>query len=220
MTEEIKTSEGNPPEESSQPKWGNPPETPMKEEKKTPEGDLAEESSRPKWGRILAWVGLLTLLGLTGLGLVRAQRGPVSPGEKAPDFILTTYDGDQVDTQELRGKVVVLNFWASWCKPCEQEAADLEAAWRYYEPAEDVVFLGVAYTDTPTESQKYLDKFEITYPNGDDLRTLISDAYRIRGVPETYIISPDGMITHAQIGPFMSLSQIQSVIEAARTPSP
>lgn len=192
----------------------------MTEENIIPDGNLPEESARPKWGRILAWVGLLALLGLTGLGLVRAQRGPVGLGEIAPDFVLTTYAGDQIDTQSLRGKVVVLNFWASWCKPCEQEAADLEAAWRYYQPSGEVIFLGVAYTDTPTESQKYLTKFDITYPNGDDLRTLISDAYRIRGVPETYIIGRDGVITHAQIGPFMSLAQIQSVIEAALAPSP
>ena len=141
-------------------------------------------------------------------------------GEQAPDFILTTYGGEEINTQNLRGKVVVLNFWASWCKPCEQEAADLETAWRYYQNSDDVIFLGVAYTDTPTESQKYLEKFEITYPNGDDLRTLISDAYRIRGVPETYIIDVDGVITHAQIGPYMSLAQIQADIEAAINSSP
>jgi cytochrome c biogenesis protein CcmG/thiol:disulfide interchange protein DsbE len=192
----------------------------MEEEKETLEHDQTAEASGPKWGRILAWVGLLALLGLVGLGLVRAQRGPVSAGNQTPDFVLTTYEGEQINSQDLLGKVVVLNFWASWCKPCEQEAADLETAWRYYEPSSEVVFLGVAYTDTPTESQKYLTKFDITYPNGDDLGTRISQAFRIRGVPETYIIGPDGVITHAQIGPYMSLAQIQVDIEAALNPGP
>ncbi|HBY06312.1 MAG TPA: hypothetical protein DEH22_00415 [Chloroflexi bacterium] len=190
----------------------------MEAEKQVPEPNQTPETGGPQWGRIVAWVGLLSLLGLVGLGLVRAQRGPVGVGDPAPDFVLTTYQGDQFDSQELRGKVVVLNFWASWCKPCEQEAADLESAWRYFEPSGDVIFLGVAYTDTPTESQKYLDKFEITYPNGDDLGTRISQAYRITGVPETYIIGPDGLIAHDQIGPFMSLGQIQSAVEAALAP--
>jgi len=192
----------------------------MEEEKNISELEQTAEASAPQWGRMLAWVGLLALLGLVGLGLIRSQRGPVGPGDQAPDFILSTYGGEQIDTRDLRGKVIVLNFWASWCKPCEQEAADLETAWRYYQNSDDVIFLGVAYTDTPTESQKYLEKFEITYPNGDDLRTLISDAYRIRGVPETYIIGMDGVITQTQIGPYMSLAQIQADIETALNPSP
>jgi len=150
-----------------------------------------------------------------GVGLLRTQRGSAQVGDKAPDFTLVTYDGDEIALSELGGKVVVLNFWASWCKPCEQEAADMETAWRYYQPSGEVIFLGVAYTDTPTESQKYLAKFSITYPNGDDLGTRISQAYRIRGVPETYIIGRDGVITATQIGPFRSLTDIQRVIEQA-----
>jgi len=192
----------------------------MEEEKNLPEENQIAESPGPKWGRILAWVGLLALLGLVGFGLIRTQQGPLKVEAQAPDFVLTTYDGQQIDVQDLRGKVIVLNFWASWCKPCEQEAADLETAWRYYQPGGEVIFLGVAYTDTPTESQKYLAKFDITYPNGDDLRTLISDAYRIRGVPETFIIGRDGKITSIQIGPYMSLTQIQADIEAALNANP
>ncbi len=124
----------------------------MEEVKNVTEQIQIEEQSGPKWGRILAWGSLLALLLLVGLGLIRTQKGPVGPGEPAPDFVLTTYDGQEINSKELAGKVVVLNFWASWCKPCEQEAADLETAWRYYEPSGNVVFLGTAYTDTPTES--------------------------------------------------------------------
>jgi cytochrome c biogenesis protein CcmG/thiol:disulfide interchange protein DsbE len=176
-----------------------------------------EKSSGLKWGSILAWGGLLALLVIVGLGLIRTQKGPVAVGEPAPHFVLTTYDGQQIDSSDFAGKVIVLNFWASWCKPCEQEAADLEAAWRHYQPDGEVVFLGVAYTDTPTESQKYLDKFDISYPNGDDLETRISQAFRILGVPETYIIGRDGIITSVQKGPYPSLMHIQSVIESALT---
>jgi len=166
-----------------------------------------------KWGRILAWGGLLLLLVMLALGLMRTQQGPVRPGEMAPEFTLTTFDGEEIRSADLAGKVIVLNFWASWCKPCEQEAADLEAAWRYYQPRGDVIFIGVNYVDTEPEAMGYLQKFDISYPNGADLGTRISQAYRIRGVPETYIIDQEGMLRHAQIGPFSSLAQIKSVID-------
>lgn len=168
---------------------------------------------RPPWGRILVWVGVLGLLTILALGLRRAQQGPVSVGDKVPNFSLTTFEGEQIDLVDLQGKVVVLNFWASWCKPCEQEAADLEAAWRYYQPRGDVVFLGVDYVDTEPEARDYLAKFNITYPNGPDLGTRISQAFRIRGVPETYIIDQGNVLHSLQIGPFSSLSQIQSMID-------
>jgi len=172
-----------------------------------------ETAAGPNWGRILAWVGLMTLLVIVGLGLIRTQEGPVSPGQRAPEYVLTTFDGEQISSVDLDGKVVVLNFWASWCKPCESEAADLEAAWRIYQSRDDIIFLGIDYVDTEPEAKVYLEKFDITYPNGPDLRTAISQAFRIRGVPETYIIGKDGILAHAQIGPFSSLSQIQQAID-------
>jgi cytochrome c biogenesis protein CcmG/thiol:disulfide interchange protein DsbE len=156
---------------------------------------------------------VLGLLAILALGLRRAQQGPVSVGDKVPNFSLTTFEGEQIDLVDLQGNVVVLNFWASWCKPCEQEAADLETAWRYYQPRGDVVFLGVDYVDTEPEALKYLEKFDITYPNGPDLGTRISQAFRIRGVPETYIIDQDNVLRSVQIGPFSSLTQLQGMIE-------
>ena len=164
-------------------------------------------------GALAAWIGIFALLALLAFGLLRNQEGPVTIGETVPNFTLTTFDGDQISLAELQGKVVVLNFWASWCKPCEEEAADLEAAWRIYEPRGDVVFLGVDYVDTETEAMVYLEKFDITYPNGPDLRTKISQAFRIRGVPETYIIDRDGKLAAFKISPFTSLAEIQSMID-------
>jgi cytochrome c biogenesis protein CcmG/thiol:disulfide interchange protein DsbE len=77
-----------------------------------------------------------------------------------------------------------------------------------------VLFLGLAWTDTPTESAKYLEKFDISYPNGPDLGTRISQAFnRNMGVPETYIIDQDGILHFVKIGPFMSLQEITGVID-------
>lgn len=173
----------------------------------------------PLWAQTLVWVSLVALLVIVALGLRRAQQGTVQPGEVIPDFSLTLFDGytfqdqTQVKFSELRGKVVVINFWASWCKPCEQEAADLESAWRYYQPGGEVVFIGIDYVDTEPEARGYLTKFDITYPNGPDLATKISQFFRIKGVPETYFIDRDGVLQFIQVGPFASEAQIRQQVD-------
>lgn len=176
------------------------------------------QTSSLRWGRIFAWLAVIGLLTLLAVGLLRSQQGSVNVGQKIPDFKLTTFDGQTIRSADLRGKVLVINFWASWCKPCEQEAADLEAAWRFYQGSGQVIFLGVDYVDTEPEARAYLEKFSITYPNGHDLGTRISQAFRIRGVPETYIVDQQGVLQSVQIGPFRSLSQIKSVIDPLLQP--
>lgn len=176
------------------------------------------ERSRPSRGRILAWAGLMVLLAILAFGLQRAQQGPVAVGKRVPNFILTTFEGGQIHLADLKDKVIVLNFWASWCKPCEIEAADLEAAWKYYQPRGDVVFLGINYVDTEPEARRYLEKFNISYPNGPDLGTRISQAFRILGVPETYIIDRIHTLRFMQKGPFSSLAQIKAVIDPLLQP--
>jgi cytochrome c biogenesis protein CcmG/thiol:disulfide interchange protein DsbE len=163
--------------------------------------------------RILIWVGVGILLVILGVGLSRSQQGQVGKGEIAPDFELVTFSGESYRLSDYQGSVILINFWASWCESCKPEAKDLEDAYQYYDPRGDVLFLGVDYVDTEPEALDYLEEFQITYPNGPDLKTKISQAYRIRGVPETYIIDQQGVITHVQIGPFSSLEQIKSLID-------
>lgn len=170
--------------------------------------------SRPRWGRILVWTGLLALLAVVGLQLIKTQQGPVGLGRPVPAYTLTTFDDSQISSADLAGKVVVINFWASWCKPCEQEAAELEEAWRFYQPRGDVVFLGIAYTDTEKKALGYLERFGITYPNGPDLGTRISHAFGITGVPETYIVDRDGNLAHFKKGPFNSLAEIRRAVDS------
>lgn len=170
--------------------------------------------------QIIIWVALMALLVLVGLGLKKAQNPIISIGSQIPDFPLTMFEGysyqgaSQVNFSDLQGKVVVINFWASWCKPCEQEAAELEEAWRFYEEAGEVVFLGIAWTDTAANSMKYLDRFDITYPNGPDLGSRISALFnRNLGVPETYFIDRYGVLRYIKIGPFTSVQEIKASVD-------
>ncbi len=170
--------------------------------------------------QLLIWGVLLGLLALIAVGLMRAQKPMLVIGAQVPDFTLPLYKGYEFDGKpevklsDLRGKVVVVNFWASWCKPCESEAADLEAAWRIYQPGGKVVFLGVDYVDTEPDARSYLAKFAISYPNGPDMETAISRMFnRNLGVPETYFIDRQGILQYVKIGPFGSVEEIQAVIE-------
>jgi cytochrome c biogenesis protein CcmG/thiol:disulfide interchange protein DsbE len=172
----------------------------------------SEVSTRPAWGRIFAWGGLIVLLVVVAIRLLQTQQGPVGIGQRAPDFTLTTFDGEEITLSSLKGKVVMINFWASWCKPCEGEAPDLENAWRYYQPGGEVIFLGIDYVDTESAAMEYLQKFDVTYPNGPDLGTRISQAYRTTGVPETYIIDKNGILRYVKLSPIM-LSELRSAID-------
>lgn len=180
----------------------------------TEELSTQEPSGRRGLWTILIFAAALAFLGFLGLGLNRSQEGPVRVGSEAPQFTLTTFDGQIINTEDYAGQVIVINFWASWCLPCEEEAAELEQAYQMYKN-QGVIFLGVDYTDTEPEALAYLEQFGITYPNGPDLRTAISQAYRMRGVPETYIVGPDGIITSVMIGPYESLEDIMADIELA-----
>ena len=187
--------------------------------------ETSKPTSAPKRGvrlstQIIIWVALMALLVLVGLRLKKAQNPIITIGSEVPDFPLTMFEGysyqgaSEVHLADLQGKVVVLNFWASWCKPCEQEAAELEDAWRFYEESDQVVFLGIAWTDTPDNSIIYLKRFNITYPNGPDLGSRISAIFnRNLGVPETYFIDRNGIMRSIKIGPFTSVSEIKASIE-------
>jgi cytochrome c biogenesis protein CcmG/thiol:disulfide interchange protein DsbE len=167
----------------------------------------------PTWVVAIAFVILFAFLALIAWGLRLSQEGPISIGDSVSPFVLTTFDGNTINTADYQGKVIVVNFWASWCSPCEEEAAAMETAWRSYQSDGEVIFLGVDYVDTEPEAMEFLNKYNITYPNGPDLRSEISDLFRIRGVPETYIIDRQGNLAFVKKGPFSSVSDIQYVID-------
>jgi cytochrome c biogenesis protein CcmG, thiol:disulfide interchange protein DsbE len=187
--------------------------------RKIPGETLTEAEQQPAHKKLPAWIVVLAfvLLGgfltLVSVGYGMSKTDPVGIGYPLPDIELTTFDNKVIRSVDFQNKVVVLNFWASWCQPCEQEAAGLEQAWQTYKPRGDVVFLGVDYVDTESEALIYLKKFGVTYPNGSDLRTIISNKFRIRGVPETYIFDRKGNLAYFKIGPFSSTAEIFQAVD-------
>ena len=141
-------------------------------------------------------------------------QGQRAAGE-APELRFTTFDGEDIDLRELRGKGVVINFWASWCTPCREEADLLEQTWRR-EKDNGIVFLGLDYLDQEPAALAYLKEFDITYPNGPDLRSQAARRYRIQGVPETFFISPDGKIVETVVGPIASQQELDALLERVR----
>ena len=182
-----------------------------------------EKKGVPVWTQVLIWAFVVGLLALVAFGLKRAQNPMAIIGEEVPDFDLVYYEGyeyngtPQMKLSDLRGKVVLINIWASWCKPCEQEAPDLQEAWEFYKDSGDVVFVGVDYVDTPAGAEEYLTNFNITFPNAPDLKSNISSILnRQMGVPETYLIDREGILRNIKIGPFTSVDEIKSVIESVQ----
>ena len=152
-----------------------------------------------KSGRFFVYMLTLGLLSFLALGLIKTNKGPLETGA-APDFSLTGFDGRTVTLSQLRGQVVIINFWASWCLPCREEAAYLEQTWRKYQD-QGVVFIGVDWVDTEKEALAYIKEFDITYLNGPDIGTHIADSYNIKGVPETFFVAKNGELRGVHIGP-------------------
>src|SRR6266508_6387414 len=162
-------------------------------------------------GLIIAFAAILALLAVLGWGLKKAQAGPIESG-MAPDFTITGFDGRTVTLSKLRGQVVIVNFWASWCPPCREEAAYLEETWRKYED-KNVIFVGVDWVDTEKEALAYIDEFDITYLNGPDIGTVAAQAYNIQGVPETFYVAKNGELRGVHIGPLKSPELDQKIEE-------
>ena len=165
----------------------------------------------------VAVVGLLGVMGLKlaggGLGAALGGSRAGAPGvftsgqlvktafRQAPDFTLRLFSGDTLRLANLRGRPVVVNFWASWCPPCRQEAPLLERTWREYRDR-GVVFVGIDVWDSEQDARKFLKEFDLTYVNGPDPRGQISIDYGLSGIPETFFIDRQGQIGRKWIGPF------------------
>lgn len=140
-----------------------------------------------------AVTALVLLIVLATAVAVLSPSAGLRIGQPAPDFTLESFDGQRLRLADLSGSVVVLNFWASWCVTCAEEAPLLEQLWQNYRQR-GVLVIGVDYMDTPAAARAYLERHGITYPNGPDRGGRIARLYRVTGVPETLVIDRQGRV--------------------------
>ncbi len=132
---------------------------------------------------------------------------------QAPDLTMQQFDGGTFRLADQRGRVVVVNFWASWCPPCRAEAPRLVAASRKYLDR-DVVFVGVDINDTPDNARAFLQEFGITYANGIDQNLSITEAYGVTGLPATFVVGRQGKVMQRWPGEIQA-DQLSGLIDEA-----
>jgi len=131
----------------------------------------------------------------------QGQRAQVAAvGKPAPDFTLVDLQGKKWTLAELKGQVVFLNFWATWCPPCVEEMPSMQKLYTML-PKDTFKMLAVLNNDDPSIAKKFSEKFGITIPILDDQKNLIGPTYGLTGVPETFIIDKQGIVREKFIGP-------------------
>jgi len=158
---------------------------------------------------IVAIVGIL-LFAVFYYGILNPPNERVSSGQ-APDFEVVTYDGDTFRLSEHFGKPIVLNFWASWCETCKDEQPLLEQSWRQH--GDEVLFFGLSHLDQDKNARKWLETYDVTYPNALDIGGKVYNLYHVQGVPETFFIDADGNIVSYYVGAIPTAAVLDRYIQ-------
>ena len=179
--------------------------------------------SRRTVGFITVLVPVVALLALLSWALIQSEGNPgglvvnsdfgevsISRGP-APPLTLPLLDGGSIDLADLKGTVVMVDFWSSWCPPCIAEAPDLAATYLEYE-GQEVEFLGVAIWDDERAIRGHVQRFAVTYPNAIDARGRVAINYAVRGIPEKYFIDRDGQLVRKVVGP-VSAEELRGIID-------
>jgi cytochrome c biogenesis protein CcmG/thiol:disulfide interchange protein DsbE len=163
---------------------------------------------------------VVAVLGLLAIVTLRANRPAsiavaLARGEtpEAPPFTLPRLDAEgTLDLASLRGRVVVINFWASWCIPCRDEAPVIEATWERFKNR-GVVVLGVDVQDLIPEALRFLRETKTTYPQVRDKDNMVYRAYGLTGVPETFFVDHAGRIVRKFPGAVTNIQEWFRAVE-------
>ena len=198
----------------------------------TPLQEDAGKGGRPRWRALVSRrtlviaVVVVPVLGLLAiLAWASVSSGPARGGlavnesfieldvdaEAAPDFTLPLIGGGETGSAELRGQVVMVDFWASWCPPCRDEAPVLAQAYREYRDR-GVEFVGVNLWDNSGDAEVFLKQEGHEYPNGIDKDGKIAISYGVRGIPEKFFISREGLIVRKFSGP-MDADRLRGILD-------
>ena len=160
---------------------------------------------------ILGWASAQSGGQAGSLGVNNEFGEIIVPANAAADFDLELLTGGSLSLSDLRGKVVLVDFWASWCPPCRQEAPDLARVYLEYQDR-PVEFVGVDIWDDPRGARDYLEQFQVPYPNGVDAQGSIAIDYGVRGIPEKFFVGPDGTIVKKFVGPIKA-ADLRAVLD-------
>jgi cytochrome c biogenesis protein CcmG/thiol:disulfide interchange protein DsbE len=172
------------------------------------------------WKKALVPLAIVPVIVLLAYGFRTDPKAIPSPlvRKDAPDFRVNVYDGGELALGSLRGKAVIVNFWASWCFPaCYEEAPLLESTWRKYKD-QGLMVVGVVIQDKEANAREFMRRFNFTFPNGPDPGSKISIDYGVYGVPETFFIDRQGRITYKHVGvltPELMEGQIASLLKGS-----
>jgi cytochrome c biogenesis protein CcmG, thiol:disulfide interchange protein DsbE len=175
--------------------------------------------------RTIRWIALAVALVVAALAVVIALTISTDPhadaqrshllGESAPGFDLPTVDGGRVRSADLRGKVVIINFWNSWCIPCRQEHPNLVRFYQQHAGDPDFAMIGIVRDDTESAIRRYVKEEGGPYTVAFDPGSQALLDFGTRGQPETYAISPEGIIVGSRWGP-SSVGDLETMLAAGR----
>lgn len=156
---------------------------------------LITAPTRRRWlraGAVSIVIAALLTVFFAAMRLQPPHRNP-QQGRTAPVFSLSLFDGGRFDLAAAGGRVVLVNFWSSWCLPCRDEAPLLEATWRAYR-GNGLVVVGVNLWDAEHEARAFLQRYRISFPAGSDPKGRTAIAYGVAGIPESYFVERSGRI--------------------------
>lgn len=168
-----------------------------------PVNELEGYPENRKRRRVIAFsIALVVVVAALGTLLLRPAPEDELDAHRLPDFTLAYLDGTgSLDGADLEGSPVVLNFWASWCDPCKDEARAFEAAWRKYR-GDGVRFVGVNVCDLEPEAKQFVERYDVTYEVVRDPDQVLADELGIEcALPQTFFVDPDGSFLSTNKGP-------------------